>query len=78
MYKYIAEIDGMMCNMCEAHVKEIIRSTMPEAKKVKANHKKGVASFKVEILDQFELKRRLAEKGYRLIEIRESFFNTVQ
>ncbi|MEE1114749.1 MAG: ATPase P [Eubacterium sp.] len=45
MTQVTLEIDGMMCGMCEAHVKDIIRKAVPEAKKVRASHYSGKASF---------------------------------
>lgn len=45
MIKTTLKIDGMMCGMCEAHMNEVIRKTIPDAKKVKSSHKKGESSF---------------------------------
>ena len=33
MIKTTLKIDGMMCSMCEAHINEVIRKTVPGAKK---------------------------------------------
>ena len=33
MLKTTLKIDGMMCAMCEAHIKDVIRRTIPLAKK---------------------------------------------
>ncbi len=48
MIKTTLKIDGMMCSMCEAHVCETIRRTVPAAKKVKANRTRGEATFLTE------------------------------
>lgn len=45
MTKYTAQIDGMMCGMCEAHISDAIRKQFPEAKNVKASAGKGTAVF---------------------------------
>ena len=45
MYKTTLKIDGMMCGMCEAHIADVIRKTIPDAKKVAASHAKGQATF---------------------------------
>ena len=45
MLKTTLKIDGMMCSMCEAHIQEVIRKSVPGAKKVSASHSKGEASF---------------------------------
>ena len=48
MKKTIVRIDGMMCGMCEAHICDVIRKTISDAKKVSASRKKGEASFLTE------------------------------
>lgn len=45
MFKTTVKIDGMMCSMCEAHICDVIRKALPQAKKVSASHSKGQASF---------------------------------
>ena len=41
----IVGIDGMMCGMCEAHIKDAIREQFPQAKGVSASHVKAQAIF---------------------------------
>ncbi|MBE7009579.1 MAG: hypothetical protein E7422_10765 [Ruminococcaceae bacterium] len=58
-------IDGMMCSMCEAHICDVIRRTVPEARKVVASHKKGEASFLTEgVVDEEALRAAIAATGY--------------
>ncbi len=58
-------IDGMMCGMCEAHICDIIRKTVPDAKKVAASHQKGEASFLTEnAVDENGLRAAIAATGY--------------
>lgn len=65
MIKTTLKIDGMMCSMCEAHINEVIRKTVPEAKKVSASHTKGEASFLTEgHADENRLKEAVAATGY--------------
>ena len=65
MIKTTLKIDGMMCSMCEAHINEVIRKTVPEAKKVSASHTKGEASFLTEeAVDEALLKEAIAATGY--------------
>ena len=40
MYKTIASIDGMMCDMCESHINDMVRKKF-EVKKVSSSHKKN-------------------------------------
>ena len=48
MEQITLKIEGMHCSMCEAHVCDAIRRALPQAKKVKASHLKGKASFLLE------------------------------
>ena len=65
MIKTILKIDGMMCSMCEAHINDVIRRTVPDAKKVSSSHTKGEASFlTVETVDGNRLKEAIAAMGY--------------
>ncbi len=45
MYKTTLKIDGMMCGMCEAHIADVIRKTISDAKKLSVSHTKGMATF---------------------------------
>ncbi|MBE5901838.1 MAG: ATPase P [Lachnospiraceae bacterium] len=45
MVKTALKIDGMMCGMCEAHINDVIRKVVPEARKVRSSHTKGECSF---------------------------------
>ncbi|MBQ6264967.1 MAG: hypothetical protein IJK60_05905 [Clostridia bacterium] len=48
MEKITVKIDGMMCGMCEAHIRDTIRKTFPAAKKVSASKSKNEAVFMIE------------------------------
>ena len=65
MLKTTLKIDGMMCSMCEAHIQEVIRKSLPGAKKVSASHSKGEASFlSEEAPDAAALKAAIDATGY--------------
>ena len=65
MLKTTVKIDGMMCGMCEAHICDVIRKTIPSAKKISASHSKGEASFITEIaVDEILLKKAIDATGY--------------
>ena len=65
MLKTTLKIDGMMCSMCEAHIQEVIRKSVPGAKKVSASHSKGEASFlSEEAPDAAALKAAIDAMGY--------------
>lgn len=68
MYKTIVKIDGMMCGMCEAHICDVIRKTVADARKVSASHSKGIASFlSGEIPDKERLKAAIEATGYHYL-----------
>ena len=70
MYKTTLNIEGMMCGMCEAHISDVIRRTVPDAKKVYASHSKGIATFlSVGIPSEEELKNAIAKTGYSCLSV---------
>lgn len=65
MVKTTLKIDGMMCSMCEAHVNDVIRKIIPDAKKVTSSHKKEETTFlSEEVKDEHLIKDAIAETGY--------------
>ena len=67
MNKYVLSIDGMMCGMCEAHINDVIRKSIPEAKKVNSSYKKNESSFIVEgSVDIDKLKEDIRNIGYEI------------
>ncbi|MCR5716593.1 MAG: heavy-metal-associated domain-containing protein [Lachnospiraceae bacterium] len=70
MYQVTAKIDGMMCSMCEAHINETVRKTVPSAKKVKSSHKKGETTFLVDQqIDLEMLKSAIEQTGYHALDV---------
>ncbi len=68
MYKTTVKIDGMACSMCEAHINDTIRKTVPGAKKVSASHTKKEASFlSEENVDIEGLRRAIDQTGYTFV-----------
>ena len=67
MIKTTVGIDGMMCNMCEAHMNEAIRNNF-KVKKVSASHTaKNAEILSEEALDEEKLKQVVEETGYTFI-----------
>ena len=72
MNKVTLKIEGMSCSMCEAHINDVIRKTVPGAKKVTASHAKGEASFLTEeAVDETCLKDAIAATGYTCLSVTE-------
>ena len=71
MFKTTLKIDGMMCGMCESHVNDIVRKTLPDASKVKSSHRKGECSFITDRkIDGNAVKEALNEMGYKLLAVK--------
>ena len=70
MIKTTLKIDGMMCGMCEAHICDTIRNTVPDAKKVSASRTKKEASFvSEERPDEQKIKDAIAATGYDCLSV---------
>ena len=70
MIKTTLKIEGMMCGMCEAHICDVIRKTVPDAKKVSASRSRKEASFlSEEAVDARALKAAIDETGYTCEEV---------
>ena len=71
MIQVNAQIDGMMCGMCEAHIKDAIRKKYPNAKRLSADHISDEAKFQLEEslprhMVEHDLKAEFGELGYKL------------
>ncbi len=65
MQKAVLKIDGMACGMCEAHINDVVRKTVPGAQKVTSSHKKGETSFIAEgEIDLEALRAAIDKTGY--------------
>ena len=70
MYQTTAEIEGMMCGMCEVHVQDAIRKSL-NVQSVKASRAKGRAVILSEKpITEEELRPVIDETGYRLLGLR--------
>lgn len=68
MIRSCVKIEGMSCGMCEAHICDVIRRTVPAATKVSASHKKGEAVFlSPEAVEEAALRAAIDETGYRFL-----------
>lgn len=66
MFRYILEIYGMRCGMCEAHVNNVIRTNF-DVKKVKSSHRKNKTIIvSVNKLDEDKLRSIISSTGYEL------------
>lgn len=64
MFEYKVQIKGMACDMCEAHINEVIRNHF-NVKKVSSNHKTNIATIlSEEDIDEEKLKEAITGIGY--------------
>ena len=71
MKKVTLKIDGMMCGMCEAHINDVIRKAVPDAKKVVSSHKKGETTFLTEEEpDEVKLSKAIEDTGYAFLSMK--------
>jgi len=62
----LLEIEGMMCPMCESHIKDAIRSNF-DVKTVKASFKTGLCSIlSKEPIDSQKIEEIIKNTGYQL------------
>ena len=68
--EYTVLIEGMTCGMCEAHICDVIRNTLPAAKKVQASRKHGTATFLYSgDFDETVLKNAVNATGYTFVSV---------
>ena len=71
MVEITVKIDGMMCSMCEAHVNDAIRRTLP-VKKVSSSHETGTTTIVAEqSMPAERLEEIIATAGYRVLAVEE-------
>ncbi len=74
MVKITLFIEGMSCNMCEAHINDLIRKNFT-VKKVNSSHRKGKTEIIAENeIDETSLRQTLASIGYTVLNIEEEVY----
>lgn len=69
MIKMTAEVEGMACGMCEAHINDAVRQNF-SVKKVTSSHSKGKTEIIVEdALDEERLRDVIGESGYTVTSV---------
>lgn len=69
MLQVTANIDGMMCGMCEAHVCDVIRQKF-DVKKVSSSHSKGQAVILSEQpINENDLRDAIKATGYEVMAV---------
>lgn len=69
MYKITANVAGMACGMCEAHINDAVRNSF-KVKKVTSSHtKKQTVIIADNDITEQELKDFIAKAGYDVISV---------
>ena len=66
MWKYTVEVNGMMCEMCEAHVNEAVRKACPVKKGNSAHSKNQTVILSETELDTETLVNVIRDAGYEV------------
>lgn len=67
MYKYIVNIEGMACGMCESHINNVIRNAF-DVQKVTSSHKKGKSEIiSKQMISDDQIRKVIDETGYKYI-----------
>lgn len=66
MVKITLEVEGMACQMCEAHINEAVRKAFP-VKKVTSSHRKQQTEVLAEAeIDEQQLRSAIEATGYHV------------
>lgn len=69
MVKITAQVEGMRCGMCEAHVNDVVRRALP-VKKVSSSHARGETVIIAEqCIDDERLRKAIGDAGYKVTSI---------
>lgn len=67
MLRITVQVDGMMCGMCEAHVNDAVRRSLP-VKKVTSNHKKKETVILTEQdIEDSRIEAAIRDSGYTFL-----------
>ena len=70
MVKITLNVEGMACQMCEAHINDAVRRDF-KVKKVTSSHRKNTTEIVAEeVLDEEALKAAIDATGYRVTGIK--------
>lgn len=69
MYKITANIEGMACGMCEAHINDAVRNSFSVKKVTNSHAKKQTIIIAENDISERELKNVIAKAGYDAVSI---------
>lgn len=70
MVKTVLSVDGLVCDMCDAHMNDAIRKAL-KVKKVTTSHAKGETVIITENeLTRRDIEKAISETGYRILSMK--------
>lgn len=69
MTKITANIEGMACGMCEAHINNAVRQAFPVKKVTSSHTKKQTIIIAENDISESELKKVIADTGYEIVSV---------
>ncbi len=69
MVQITAEIEGMACGMCEAHINDAIRKAFPVKKVTSSHTKKQTVILSEQDISEQELRDVIDPTGYKVISV---------
>ena len=66
MFRYIVEVEGMQCGMCEAHVNDTVRREFPVRKVTSSRKKRQTVILSDLPLDEQALADAIRATGYQV------------
>lgn len=74
MVKITVNVEGMACQMCEAHINDTVRKAFP-IKKVTSSHRKGMTEIVAEeAISESALREAIGATGYQVTGIKSEPF----
>lgn len=69
MVKITADVEGMACGMCEAHINEAVRNAFPVKKVTSSHAKKQTVILAEQDISEQDLKNVVAKAGYDVVSV---------
>lgn len=69
MYRITANIEGMACGMCEAHINDAVRNSFKAKKVISSHTKKQTVIIAESDIPESELKSIIAKVGYDVVSV---------
>ena len=69
MVRITAQVEGMHCGMCEAHINDVVRRAFPSKKVTSSHAKRQTVISAAQDIDDTRLKKVIHDTGYEVTSI---------